>query len=383
MMMLDRRRLLATGALAAVNGCAAIGSGGDKPAFAARSRLHPLDLDDSRLVKVTVCSRPFRPAGPRLEAERFGPKTVVHNYGHGGSGWSLSWGCAAEAADIALSEGHSRFAVVGAGVIGLTTALRLAETGAAVTIYAKDFPAETRSARASGAWSPSSRIALAEDAPADFADRWEKWARASYPVHQQYVGSVGDPVEYHDQYAFYDADHTPSPPATHNFMHLASRLRGLTPGWDQIPPHAHPFPVTRAMRTVSATFNVSVYAQRLLRDFLLRGGKIERRDFPDRAAVLALDAPVIINCTGYGAKTLWGAKDLVPVRGQINWLTPQRAAHYGLFYNGVFAVSRTDGVVVQQLGPNDDYGYGVADETPDAAETARALETLRPLFSAA
>lgn len=40
--------------------------------------------------------RPVRRSGVRLEVERIGglDATVIHNYGHGGSGWSLSWGCA-------------------------------------------------------------------------------------------------------------------------------------------------------------------------------------------------------------------------------------------------------------------------------------------------
>ena len=42
-----------------------------------------------------MCVRPFRAAGPRLNVERVGDQTVVHNYGHGGSGWSLSWGSGA------------------------------------------------------------------------------------------------------------------------------------------------------------------------------------------------------------------------------------------------------------------------------------------------
>jgi D-amino-acid oxidase len=40
--------------------------------------------------------RPARPA-LRLEAERIGNATVIHNYGHGGAGFTLSWGCAEEA----------------------------------------------------------------------------------------------------------------------------------------------------------------------------------------------------------------------------------------------------------------------------------------------
>jgi D-amino-acid oxidase len=45
-----------------------------------------------RIFRITVCLRPFRATGPRMDVEKVGDKTVVHNYGHGGSGWSLSWG---------------------------------------------------------------------------------------------------------------------------------------------------------------------------------------------------------------------------------------------------------------------------------------------------
>jgi D-amino-acid oxidase len=37
--------------------------------------------------------RPGRPS-VRLEAEWIGDSLVVHNYGHGGAGVTLSWGCA-------------------------------------------------------------------------------------------------------------------------------------------------------------------------------------------------------------------------------------------------------------------------------------------------
>ena len=53
--------------------------------------------------KITVCTRPFRAQGPRIEAERLGDKLVVHNYGHGGSGWSLSWGSGTVALELALA----------------------------------------------------------------------------------------------------------------------------------------------------------------------------------------------------------------------------------------------------------------------------------------
>ncbi|MGA5298728.1 FAD-dependent oxidoreductase [Nucisporomicrobium flavum] len=45
--------------------------------------------------------RPARHGGPRVEAERRPEGTVVHAYGHGGAGMTLSWGCADEVAGLA------------------------------------------------------------------------------------------------------------------------------------------------------------------------------------------------------------------------------------------------------------------------------------------
>jgi len=60
-------------------------------------------LRGARVIEHRVGLRPARPA-VRLEAERLpGGQTVVHNYGHGGAGVSLSWGCAADAAGLALT----------------------------------------------------------------------------------------------------------------------------------------------------------------------------------------------------------------------------------------------------------------------------------------
>lgn len=54
-------------------------------------------LDDTDPLRVGL--RPFRAGGVRLQAEPGAP--VVHNYGHGGAGITLSWGCANEVADLA------------------------------------------------------------------------------------------------------------------------------------------------------------------------------------------------------------------------------------------------------------------------------------------
>jgi len=106
-----------------------------------------------------------------------------------------------------------------------------------------------------------------------------------------------------------------------------------------------------------------------------------RQDFHDHNDVLDLSEPVIVNCTGYGAKKLWGADELEPVRGQINWLPAQAEATYGLFYKNVYVISRGDGLVVQYVGENDDFGFGIEDETPDPEELQTAVQTIAPLFA--
>lgn len=57
------------------------------------ARLEPR-IAEAKVLSVAVGLRPGRPT-VRLEAERAGDTLVVHNYGHGGAGVTLSWGCAA------------------------------------------------------------------------------------------------------------------------------------------------------------------------------------------------------------------------------------------------------------------------------------------------
>jgi D-amino-acid oxidase len=56
-----------------------------------------LGIDKPWVLHERVGLRPFRKSGVRLEREKLSDgRTVIHNYGHGGSGFTLSWGCASE-----------------------------------------------------------------------------------------------------------------------------------------------------------------------------------------------------------------------------------------------------------------------------------------------
>lgn len=54
-----------------------------------------LEIDEPAVLRERVGLRPFRRLGVRLEREQLRDgRPVIHNYGHGGSGFTLSWGCA-------------------------------------------------------------------------------------------------------------------------------------------------------------------------------------------------------------------------------------------------------------------------------------------------
>ncbi|WP_334162828.1 FAD-dependent oxidoreductase [Phenylobacterium sp.] len=351
-----------------------------KPAFRPVPPLARVDARPGRIMNITVCLRPFRAAGPRLDTETVGDKLVVHNYGHGGSGWSLSWGSGMVAVRKALSAGARDIAVIGCGALGLTAAVVAQRAGASVTIYAKERMPDVRSARATGVWSPDSRIATAAAAPPEFPALWEEMTRSSFRMFQSYLGLPGSPIEWIDRYVLSDA-----PPSGRadpvGFAHYGGWVRDLTPPMESLPPGSHPFPTAYARRASLPMFNIAEYARVLTAEFLQNGGRIETAEFHAPADLTSLKQRAIINCTGYGARALWKDESLVPVRGQIAWLIPQPEVNYGLVYDGVFMLGRRDGIVIQQTGPDESWGYDDANEQPDRAEAEAAVAAIARVYA--
>jgi len=384
------RRGFLTGSAAlgamSLGGCATSINTGVAPApepvdFRPRPQLAPMLARSDRIMNITVCLRPFRAAGPRLDTETVGDKLVVHNYGHGGSGWSLSWGSALIAVKKALAGGEADIAVIGAGALGLTAARVAQRAGAKVTIYAKDLMPDVRSARATGVWSPDSRIALEKSVAPGFPVLWEEMARNSFRMHMGYLGLADEPVAWTERYALSDAPFGRRAPDPLGFVHYETpTLDDLTPEPQVLEPGAFPFNVAHARRTILPMFNITEYGRVLLGDFLLAGGKVEIREFHAPSELSTLRQKAIINCTGYGARALWKDESLTPVRGQIAWLIPQPEVTYGISYRGVGTVSRRDGIVIQKTGADDSWGWNDANETPDRAEAEEAVRTIAPVF---
>jgi glycine/D-amino acid oxidase-like deaminating enzyme len=345
--------------------------------------LAPIRASASRLFDITVCLRPFRAQGPRLDAETVGHKLVVHNYGHGGSGWSLSWGSAHVVVAKAMQSSPKEIAVIGCGALGLTAAITAQQAGASVTIYARDILPDTRSARATGSWTPDSRIALSDKVAPEFPALWEQMARISFHTYRRYLGLPGNPVEWTDRYYLSGGEHNGRGPADSlAFAGYGDRIRDITPRGEDMPAGSTPFPATSDVRRVSLMqFNVADYAHTLMTDFFAAGGKFVHTEFNTLGDVARLKESVIINCPGYGARALCNDESVVPVRGQIGWLIPQPEVNYGLFYDGILTLSRRDGIVVQMLDGGDMRGYNDTNETPDRAESEDAVNRIAALYA--
>jgi len=384
-MTLDRR-LAVLGGLAGLGGCAVTPR--PRTGLTMEDRpppLAPIRAHKDRIFDITVCLRPFRAVGPRLDTETLGDTLVVHNYGHGGSGWSLSWGSGTIAVKKAMASSPKEIAVIGCGALGLTSAILAQRAGAAVTIYCKELVQQARSARATGSWTPDSRIALTGPAGPQFGVLWEEMARTSWKTYRDYLGLPGNPVQFADRYTLSDipfAEMFEKMEArdTLGFGGYMDRIADLTPHPQLLPPGANPFAVPYVRRSTSLQFNIHDYAHQLLNDFRLAGGRIEMREFHTPAEFTQLKQ-VVINCTGYGARSLWKDDSIVPVRGQIAWLLPQPEVNYGLYYRDISTVSRSDGIVVQSIAGGDLRGYKDDNETVSREEADQAVGVIEELYS--
>ena len=79
------------------------------------------------------------------------------------------------------------------------------------------------------------------------------------------------------------------------------------------------------------------YLRAVLRDFRIAGGGVVVGEIADVAQLAALAEPVIVNCTGMGARDLFGDDSLVPIKGQLVVLRPQPGIDYLTVGGGRFS----------------------------------------------
>lgn len=330
-------------------------------AIAPERRFAPVKVARDRIIREVVGLRPYRDEGFVVAAERLGEKLVVHNYGHGGAGITLSWGTASLAVDLLSAPGavaagpsrqrgqaSARFAVLGAGVNGLTTARvlqrRYGNAGVTVTIYAKALPPDTTSNIAGGFWAPTGLFDPSV-APATFHEQFSAAARISNRAYQLLVGPEYG-VRWIDTFRLYRDE-----------AHLSEELEGGNDLYPAQQVHRDPdnyfgFPFVREYKTM--LIEPQAYLRALLRDFYIAGGKLTVKEFRDRRELMRLPERVIFNCTGLGARALFNDQKLGPVRGQLAILLPQPEIDYCYLGPG-HMFPRHDGIVLGGTFDHDDW----------------------------
>ena len=335
-----RRDLLRDAGLAlagfGLSGCAKLAPNHTRAraaAGAARSRrpvnLAPVFVSWDRVIRTTVGLRPHRPSGFVLRADRLDDKTLIHNYGHGGAGMSLAWGTGAMAADLALRHAERRVAVIGCGSPGLTAARQLQRRGFAVTIYAMSIPPDTTSNMSLAGYTPISGLVAADRRTAAWDAQFRQAAEISYGQLQLLVGQ-GYGVYWQDAYNATDDPEAPQGGGgggNENADLLPEHLRS-SQNREVLGPGEHPFPTPYAIRRSNLRIEPSIYLDALVRDVLRFGGRIVIRKFDSSRDLMSLPEPIIVNCSGLGAKALFNDDELMPVKGQLTVLVPQAEVTY-------------------------------------------------------
>lgn len=271
------------------------------------------DLSDDAVLRFVGGVRPCRHGGLRIEHEQLGAdagrKTVVHNYGHGGCGVSIAFGTAEEAARLVDEhiDPAEPVAVLGAGVIGLTTALRLLESGRRVRVIAEHLATDTVSSIAGAVWLPTG---------IEFGETPERRAwfhgilNRSVESLRDLDASFGvEPLQ-----VFEPAGAPEYPEFFDNGTIKAPTLLDKLPIGENAGPG-------RVFETLF--MHTPILLQRLIDGVRSLGGVFEARRIGRLSELGDLAESGIVNCLAAGSRALFDDDAMYPARGMLVLLKPQ------------------------------------------------------------
>ena len=268
--------------------------------------------------------------------------------------------------------------VVGAGIVGLTTALRLQEAGFDVTVTHAEDEHDLVSHGSGGFWFPY----LVEN-----MDRVGPWAKATYDTFLSEMraspfykpGSVnkdvpgGECVRMRDVLVF---DDLPRRPPTPNWAPPDMRKLGT----DELPPlddlfDAYGVHISGGWGFRSPVVEMPGYMRALRQRVADAGGQFEKRQLTSLTDAAPHNADVVVNCAGMGARALCEDPELVAVRGQL--LVVDGAELAAAWIDDTtsrprYLIPRADTIVVGGTAQEGDERV-----EPDASESAQMLEDAR------
>jgi D-amino-acid oxidase len=342
-----------------------------------------LRASDAYLVGI----RPHREGGVCLKldddliASRHGSKFLIHNYGHGGAGITLSFGCASVVADhvgtLKREIRRPSIAVIGCGVIGLTVAaeLRRRWRNLRITIYAKDLDIRrTTSFVAAGQFEPSG---ICEE----YESEEEKNILADYLRRSRdRIIELHKSSRWHRYGIALRRDYT--------LDHWNRAYDECTPH-DVVPQYRSgtlPFDKLNAAGREYRTWliNPTILLPQLFVELKRSAVRFRKRQFASRDDFAALRENIIINCTGYGAKALMNDDDVVAKRGHLVVLRRTLPKQFYFFSGGcgnrriMYVFCRHTDIVVGGTVETGNDTQGVVES--DRARFDRILANARAMF---
>lgn len=249
-----------------------------------------------------------------------------------------------------------RIIVVGAGVVGLSCAVRLLEDGHRVDVVARDLPLETTSAVAAAIWYPYRALPQ---------DRVTSWAATSYAVFD----ALAAPVEFGGS------------PESGVRMVPGTEVFGATqngPWWRAAVPHLDrvrdlPGGYADGWTFTTPVIEMPVYLRWLVGRLEELGGTLTRLNL----RMLPEGADLVVNCSGLGARLLGEDRTVVPVRGQVVYVEQVGLARWWLDGAGpTYVVPRERDIVVGGTDQEGEWSRTPSEE--QAAEILRRAAQLVP-----
>jgi len=191
-----------------------------------------------------------------------------------------------------MSKGHCL--IVGAGVSGLSSGIRLLEDGWDVTIWSSDFSPNTTSDIAAALWYPFLSAPV---------ERTDVWGSNTYNVLKQLARKKDTGVSMTQTYEYFRSSQ-PDPSwkdVVDNFERSNENL---------------PAEYVESFSFVSPIIEMPIYLDWLMKKYEASGGKLEKRTISS-FDVIKSPFDIIINCTGLNSGELLGDNEVYPVRGQI------------------------------------------------------------------
>jgi D-amino-acid oxidase len=205
-------------------------------------------------------------------------------------------------------------AVLGAGVIGLTTAYDLLERGYEVHIYSEDWSPNLTSNVAVGIWSP---LSLSSDIPKEKRELHQQMLAIS---EQRFLKSSGDHPEFAGVRIIYHYNLKGSP-------HTASPASDA----EEVTVHFDNGLVKDGWRRQMLGIDGKLFMEDLYSKVKIKGALLHQKHFESKEDLLDLNESIIVNCMSYGSRQVFNDQEFIPVRGQLVYFSPQEGIDYSLF----------------------------------------------------